>query len=103
MLTRGSAQKELARLERNKERRLGRERLKQNLKDNDMTKTSTVNPNATPVATASGGFGSPAPMGSDTRAPTPSVEKHTGTTRKCANCGQMGHIKTNKKYCATCE
>lgn len=22
----------------------------------------------------------------------------TGTTRKCANCGQVGHIKTNKKY-----
>lgn len=21
-----------------------------------------------------------------------------GTTRKCANCGQVGHIKTNKKY-----
>jgi len=24
------------------------------------------------------------------------------TPRKCANCGQMGHIKTNKKYCDTC-
>ncbi|PHH76592.1 hypothetical protein CDD82_3919 [Ophiocordyceps australis] len=23
----------------------------------------------------------------------------TGTTRKCANCGQVGHIKTNKKLC----
>lgn len=22
----------------------------------------------------------------------------SGTTRKCANCGQVGHIKTNKKY-----
>ena len=21
-----------------------------------------------------------------------------GTHRKCANCGQVGHIKTNKKY-----
>jgi len=28
--------------------------------------------------------------------PAPSVEKG-GTTRKCANCGQKGHIKTNKK------
>ena len=29
--------------------------------------------------------------------PAQSVEKG-GTTRKCANCGQKGHIKTNKKY-----
>lgn len=28
----------------------------------------------------------------------PSIEKGAGgTTRKCANCGQVGHIKTNKK------
>lgn len=27
----------------------------------------------------------------------PSIERG-GTTRKCANCGQVGHIKTNKKY-----
>lgn len=26
----------------------------------------------------------------------------TGTTRKCANCGQVGHIKTNKKYDSPC-
>lgn len=26
----------------------------------------------------------------------PSIEKG-GTTRKCANCGMVGHIKTNKK------
>ncbi|KAJ6073140.1 hypothetical protein N7467_011225 [Penicillium canescens] len=25
--------------------------------------------------------------------------KPTGTQRKCANCGQVGHIKTNKKLC----
>ena len=24
-------------------------------------------------------------------------QKTGGTTRKCANCGQVGHIKTNKK------
>lgn len=34
--------------------------------------------------------------------PLPSTEKPAGTTRKCANCGQAGHIKTNKKYCDTC-
>lgn len=25
-----------------------------------------------------------------------------GTTRKCANCGQVGHIKTNKRYWHRC-
>ena len=25
--------------------------------------------------------------------------KPAGTQRKCANCGQVGHIKTNKKLC----
>jgi transcription initiation factor TFIID subunit 1 len=29
--------------------------------------------------------------------PEPTTERGTGTTRKCANCGQVGHIKTNKK------
>ena len=31
---------------------------------------------------------------------TPAVgnAKAVGTQRKCANCGQVGHIKTNKKY-----
>jgi hypothetical protein len=33
--------------------------------------------------------------------PEPTIEKGTGTTRKCANCGQVGHIKTNKK-CVKC-
>jgi hypothetical protein len=36
--------------------------------------------------------------GSPSSTPAPSIEKPTGTTRKCANCGQAGHIKTNKKY-----
>ncbi|KAK3694552.1 hypothetical protein B0T22DRAFT_526432 [Podospora appendiculata] len=31
--------------------------------------------------------------------PDAGAEKATGTTRKCANCGQIGHIKTNKKLC----
>lgn len=33
--------------------------------------------------------------------PEPTTEKATGTTRRCANCGQIGHIKTNKK-CVQC-
>lgn len=27
------------------------------------------------------------------------ADRPTGTQRKCANCGQVGHIKTNKKLC----
>ncbi|KAH7336595.1 hypothetical protein BKA65DRAFT_37164 [Rhexocercosporidium sp. MPI-PUGE-AT-0058] len=38
-------------------------------------------------------------MLSPSSTPAPSIEKPTGTTRKCANCGQAGHIKTNKKLC----
>ena len=61
---------ELARLERNKERRYAREKAK-GLGDGD----------ASGVAGLSTGAGKPA-----------------GTQRRCANCGQIGHIKTNKKY-----
>jgi transcription initiation factor TFIID subunit 1 len=64
---------ELSRLNRNKERRFAREKQKG-------------------VARASAGD-SPAdgvPGGSG---------KGAGTQRKCANCGQVGHIKTNKKLC----
>ncbi|OAA55019.1 transcription factor tfiid complex [Niveomyces insectorum RCEF 264] len=34
----------------------------------------------------------------DPDSPAPSIERG-GTTRKCANCGLQGHIKTNKKLC----
>jgi transcription initiation factor TFIID subunit 1 len=61
---------ELNRLERNKDRRLTREKQK---------------------AGTAGSPGSPdSPAG---------VTKPAGTQRKCANCGQVGHIKTNKKLC----
>ncbi|PYI05411.1 putative transcription factor TFIID complex 145 kDa subunit [Aspergillus sclerotiicarbonarius CBS 121057] len=59
---------ELSRLNRNKERRFAREKQKG-------------------AARASAGD-SPADGGSG---------KSAGTQRKCANCGQVGHIKTNKK------
>lgn len=70
---------ELARLERNKDRRLGREKQK------------------------GGGTadyaGSPGTPGADTDQPKAKGKGATGGTgRKCANCGQIGHIKTNKKY-----
>ncbi|KAF2001114.1 hypothetical protein P154DRAFT_522087 [Amniculicola lignicola CBS 123094] len=61
---------ELARLRRNVERREGREKAK------------GIDNKDTSVA------GTPAPG------------KSTGATpRKCANCGEVGHIKTNKKLC----
>ncbi|KAG5920473.1 hypothetical protein E4U61_007843 [Claviceps capensis] len=64
--------KELERLEKNKARRQAREQQKELHQ-----KAST------------GAAGSPG-----------AVDKiPTGTTRKCANCGQVGHIKTNKKLC----
>ncbi|KAG9235417.1 putative transcription initiation factor TFIID kDa subunit [Amylocarpus encephaloides] len=70
------ARKELARLERNRERRFAREKQKGNLgKHSD-----------------SAGAGSPS-----------TSSKPGGTNRKCANCGQTGHIKTNKKYCPGCD
>ncbi|OTA06796.1 hypothetical protein A9Z42_0075630 [Trichoderma parareesei] len=62
--------KELERLEKNKARRQAREQQKE------------LHQKA-----SAGDAGSP---GAD--------KVPTGTTRKCANCGQVGHIKTNKKY-----
>jgi hypothetical protein len=66
--------KELERLEKNKARRQAREQQKELHQ-----KAST------------GDAGSPKSSGAD--------KVLTGTTRKCANCGQVGHIKTNKKLC----
>ncbi|MCJ1473355.1 hypothetical protein MMC13_002006 [Lambiella insularis] len=70
-------EKELARLEKNKDRRIARNKQKGDPADGDA---------GSPNSPASPG-GAAAPRG-------------TGTQRKCANCGQVGHIKTNKKsYC----
>lgn len=74
LLTSHRVKTELARLERNKERRHAREKQKGIIH----TDADGASPSSTPAK---------------------SVEKPTGTTRKCANCGQAGHIKTNKKYC----
>lgn len=69
-------QEELQRLQRNKERRHARE--KQKSISHDVFGMS-------PPAAGAGG-----PVG-------PSGKGGGGTQRKCANCGQVGHIKTNKK------
>ncbi|KAL9116870.1 MAG: hypothetical protein Q9187_006600 [Circinaria calcarea] len=67
-------EKELDRLERNKERRIAREKIKNLQLEGPAATPSSPNSPATVVNT-----------------------KSTGTQRKCANCGQVGHIKTNKK------
>ncbi|KAL7273610.1 hypothetical protein RUND412_003514 [Rhizina undulata] len=71
---------ELARLERNKGRREARER--------QGGRKGMAGDAMSPQATTPG-----SPM-----APTPPPVKQA-TTRKCANCGQAGHIRTNKKLC----
>jgi transcription initiation factor TFIID subunit 1 len=68
-LTCGSIEQELSRLNRNKERRFAREKQKGVLR----------------------------PSGDSPADGAPGSSKSAGTQRKCANCGQVGHIKTNKK------
>ncbi|KAI5245014.1 hypothetical protein E4T42_06924 [Aureobasidium subglaciale] len=85
-------QAEIERLERNMGRRQARERAK------------GIGSAASPSAAASpGGDGAdggeaatPAPTG---KGKGRSKKNTEGTARKCANCGQVGHIKTNKKLC----
>lgn len=68
-------EKELARLQRNKERRIARDKQKGvHIDGVDDELVSPSSPANVPV-------------------------KNAGTQRKCANCGQVGHIKTNKKLC----
>lgn len=92
-------QQELARLSKNQDRRLARERAKQ--RQAGLLPKLGVGSPAAP--------GSPAPSDMDTTAAantpangTPNKKKSKGgdgtTKRKCANCGIEGHIKTNKKY-----
>ncbi|KKZ64857.1 transcription initiation factor TFIID subunit 1 [[Emmonsia] crescens] len=64
---------ELQRLQRNKERRHARERQKGITSDSAERSPGAAN------------------------SPTTAGPKGGGTQRKCANCGQVGHIKTNKK------
>ena len=70
----GRLKKELARLQRNKDRRIARDKQKGIHTDGSAELDD-----------------SPAPPGVAVPA------KVTTTGRKCANCGQVGHIKTNKK------
>lgn len=83
LITPHRLEKELARLQRNKERRFAREKQK------GIAHGSTENGTAESVDSPnSAGATSGAAAGGN---------KPVGTQRKCANCGQVGHIKTNKK------
>ncbi|CZT04522.1 related to transcription initiation factor IID 250K chain splice form 2 [Rhynchosporium graminicola] len=82
-----SIKAELERLNRNKDRRHHRNALKSGITKGGKPSKSKG------LKSAASGMLSP----SSTLAP--SIEKAAGTTRKCANCGQAGHIKTNKKLC----
>lgn len=89
-------EQELLRVERNAERREAREKLKGRV----------ANPNSP------GGAGSPSGQQSDANNSADGTPQKgggaggagggrgrnkDGTARKCANCGQVGHIKTNRK------
>lgn len=83
--TRKRLEDELARLEKNRERRFAREKAKGKVVGGDAMSPSSPDPN------------SPA------TGPGVGTGKVAGTQRKCANCGQVGHIKTNKKWvCSYC-
>ncbi|KAK3722211.1 hypothetical protein LTR37_002644 [Vermiconidia calcicola] len=80
-LKRQQLEKELARISRNAERRVAREKQKGKHA-------------ASPAA------GSPGPSDPDGTTPQKGRGRNKdGTARKCANCGQVGHIKTNRKLC----
>ena len=83
-------QKELARIQRNQDRRLAREKAKGKTADSP--------------AGASPGGPSDADGGTSTADGTLQKGRgrnKDGTARKCANCGQVGHIKTNRKLVPT--
>jgi len=83
---------ELARIERNRDRRNAREKQKGKL--NAGSPSAAGSPGGPSDAEAAG-----AAEGS-TADNTPQKGRgrnKDGTARKCANCGQVGHIKTNRK------
>ena len=95
-LKRQQLEKELARISRNADRRVAREKAKGR------------HPPGSPAARSPGP--SEAEGGNSNADGTPQKGRgrnKDGTARKCANCGQVGHIKTNRKLvtflCLICE
>ncbi|KAF4124885.1 transcription initiation factor TFIID subunit 1 [Geosmithia morbida] len=114
--------KELERLEKNKARRQAREQQKElhnkahGISGNIAGSISAGGGGGggggggdagSPGSTAGAAASTPAPPGGGVGGGNVSASTSasnmdkiaTGTTRKCANCGQVGHIKTNKKLC----
>ncbi|KAI0203713.1 hypothetical protein F4808DRAFT_417627 [Astrocystis sublimbata] len=84
-------ERELSRLLKNQDRRQVREKQGKGKKKKDGGNNNASNNASSGTGTANGtNAGSPDASGDKTS---------VGTTRKCANCGQVGHIKTNKSKC----
>ncbi|KAK4506749.1 hypothetical protein PRZ48_000482 [Zasmidium cellare] len=86
--------KELERIQRNAERREAREKAKaRNKTDGSPSAANSPGPSdADGPASAINGNGT-----ADNTPQKGKGRSKDGTTRKCANCGQAGHIKTNRK------
>lgn len=88
-MKRKKLEQELLRVERNAERREAREKLKGR---------GGANTNSPSGATAASPGQSDANNSADgTPQKSGRGRNKDGTARKCANCGQVGHIKTNRK------
>ncbi|RMY47154.1 hypothetical protein D0865_08842 [Hortaea werneckii] len=121
VLVQQKIQQEIARVQRNADRREARERQKQRSGAGGIGSTSFS-------ANSAGGAGSPSASAAGSPGPSDvdgpgaasqdqppqksggtgkSGRNKDGTARKCANCGQVGHIKTNRKsvylfFCPSC-
>ncbi|SMY20080.1 unnamed protein product [Zymoseptoria tritici ST99CH_1A5] len=94
-------EKELFRVKRNADRREAREKLKH--KHNNNANAAAGSPAAgSPGPSDVDGPASAITAGGEGTTPQKGPGKgrpKDGTARKCANCGQVGHIKTNRKLC----
>jgi len=96
-----SAEEEIARLSRNKSRLDARDRAKGTSGVGSPSTANSPNPGYTDADSDAGtSIGGSAidsiNTGSGKRGGKKKVNPE-GTARRCANCGQVGHIKTNKK------
>lgn len=92
-------QKELERIQRNADRRTAREKQKGRVAAAATASAAPGSPGGPSDADGSNADGTPQKGGGRGR-------NKDGTARKCANCGQVGHIKTNRKsvtfQCSVC-
>jgi transcription initiation factor TFIID subunit 1 len=104
-------QKELTRVLRNAERREAREKLKEKKMQATHSPSAAPSPGPSdldgPASTIAGPSAGPGLGAAADNAPQKSKGRSKdGTARKCANCGQVGHIKTNRKsvifHCLFC-